>query len=189
MKEQQLLESPILPPQLLLDTLPIDLRPEYRRRLEIILRTKMGQSKTEICEAVGCAPETARHWMAMARAEQIQAWNTAPGRPRTVNEKYLERLRDLVSYSPKDYGYSFERWTAKWLQSHLAQEFGIEVSPRHINRLLKKMGLSTRTTPPGSKKPEPVNAGIKIGDLPGNRPKKNLIGLLLGNNSPNILFS
>ena len=66
------------------------------------------------------------------------------GRPKTVNEQYLNRLKELVSYSPREYGYSFQRWTAQWLSKHLAKELGIEVSPQHINRLLKEMGLSTR---------------------------------------------
>jgi len=57
-----------------------------------------------------------------------------------VNDQYLERLKELVSHSPRDYGYPFQRWTAQWLSKHL-KEFGIEVSDRHINRLLK-VGLS-----------------------------------------------
>ncbi|MBD3563227.1 helix-turn-helix domain-containing protein, partial [Planktothrix sp. FACHB-1355] len=69
------------------------------------------------------------------------------GRPKSVNEQYLERLKELVSQSPKEFGYPFRRWTAQWLSKHLAKELGIEVSDRHINRLLKDMGLSTRPKP------------------------------------------
>jgi transposase len=66
------------------------------------------------------------------------------GRPKTVNEQYLARLKELVSHSPREYGYPFQRWTAQWLGKHLAKELGIKVSDCHINRLLKEMGLSTR---------------------------------------------
>ena len=45
------------------------------------------------------------------------------------------------------YGFSFQRWTANWLSKHLAKELGIEISDRHIKRLLKQLGLSTRSKP------------------------------------------
>jgi transposase len=73
------------------------------------------------------------------------AWGDQPvGRPKVISDQYLGRLKELVSGSPRDYGYPFQRWTAQWLKRHLAQETGVEVSDRHINRLLKQMGLSTR---------------------------------------------
>jgi transposase len=72
-------------------------------------------------------------------------WNDQPiGRPKTINDQYLDRLKELVTHSPRDYGYPFQRWTAQWLKRHLAREMGMEVSDRHVNRLLKQMGLSTR---------------------------------------------
>ena len=129
----------------LLKSLETDLRPEYRRRIEIMLLADAGQSQTQICEALGCAQETARYWIVMAQTGNAHNWGDRPmGRPKTVNEQYLVRLKELVSHSPREYGYSFQRWTAQWLSKHLAKELGIKVSDCHINRLLKEMGLSTR---------------------------------------------
>lgn len=72
-------------------------------------------------------------------------WGSQPvGRPKTINDDYLARLKELVSHSPKQFGYPFDRWTAHWLRKHLLQETGVAISDRHINRLLKQMGLSTR---------------------------------------------
>lgn len=76
---------------------------------------------------------------------QNLAWQVQPiGRPKIITEEYVAVLQELVKRSPKDYGYPFQRWTAAWLRFHLAKELGIEVSDRHVNRLLKQMGLSTR---------------------------------------------
>lgn len=131
--------------KLLLDSLKTDLRPEHRRRIEIMLLADLGYSQAQICEQLQCSHETARFWISMAQLGQVHNWNILPiGRPKTVNDQYLERLRELVSRSPRDYGYFFRHWTAEWLSKHLAKEFDIKVSDRHINRLLKKMGLSTR---------------------------------------------
>jgi transposase len=142
-------ESKYLTPfqrSLLLKSLKTDLRQEYRRRIEIMLLADVGESQAQICEALGCAQETARHWMVMAKTGMAHCWNDSPmGRPKAVNKQYLARLQELVSRSPRDYGYSFERWTAQWLSKHLAKELGIQISACHINRLLKSMGLSTRS--------------------------------------------
>jgi transposase len=131
--------------KLLLKSLEADLRPEYRRRIEIMLLADTGQSQAQICKALGCSAEMARYWIVMAQTGQAHHWNDHPmGRPKTVNEQYLARLKELASHSPREYGYSFQRWTAQWLGKHLAKELGIKVSDCHINRLLKEMGLSTR---------------------------------------------
>jgi transposase len=132
----------------LLKSLQTELRPEYRRRIEIMLLADEGQSQTQICKALGCCQETARYWIAVAQAGNAHRWNERlTGRPKIVNEKYCDRLKELVSHSPREYGYSFQRWTGQWLSKHLAKELGIKVSACHINRLLKQMGLSTFSKP------------------------------------------
>ncbi|MCU0568090.1 MAG: winged helix-turn-helix domain-containing protein [Oculatellaceae cyanobacterium Prado106] len=96
------------------------------------------------------------------------AWNDQPvGRPKVINDHYLRRLEELVSRSPRDYGYPFHRWSAQWLRRHLARETGLEVSDRHINRLLKQMGLSTRSPSPSSgfSSSQSSRCGITISDL------------------------
>ena len=121
---------------------------QYRQRIEIMLLADEGKTQTQICKAIGCSLTTARYWMFIAKSGQAHQWNNHPiGRPQEVNEQYLDRLKELVTNSPKKCGYVFERWTANWLGKHLAKEFAIELSDRHINRLLKKMGLSTKTLP------------------------------------------
>jgi transposase len=94
-----------------------------------------------------------------------QTWQDQPvGRPKIISDQYLSRLKELVDGSPRDFGYPFQRWTAQWLKRHLAQETGVEVSDRHVNRLLKQMGLSTRAQP-HSGQDTVTRGGITIGDL------------------------
>lgn len=152
----------------LLKSLQSDLRSEQRRRIEIMLMADAGQSQTQICAALGCSQETARYWIAIAREGKAHQWNDQPmGRPKIVNDQYLNRLKELVNNSPREYGYSFARWTAQWLGKHLAKEFGISVSDRHINRLLKQIGLSTRLKRGTQATNLPTNneTGIAIRDL------------------------
>ena len=131
--------------KLLDKALQTNLHPKYLCRIKIMLLADTGHTKAQISEALGCTQETVRYWVGQARAGQAHNWSDCPiGRPKVTNEQYIERLKELVNNSPRDYGYSFERWTGDWLSKHLNQELEIKVTARHINRLLKQMGLSIR---------------------------------------------
>ena len=124
-------------------------------RIQIMLLADEGHTQVQICEELGCCQATARYWIAQAKNNQAHNWNSNPiGRPTSVNDEYLQRLKFLVSKSPqqvnvplRDYQYPFKRWTAKKLCQHLDAELGIKVTPQHLNRLLKQMGLSTKPKP------------------------------------------
>ena len=178
--------------KLLLKNLEQDLRPEYRQRIEIMLLADRGYSQSQICTTLNCSQETARYWIFMAQTGQAHKWNAFPiGRPKKINDKYLARLQVLVTNSPREFGYAFERWTAQWLSKQLAKEFGIEVSDRHINRLLKKMGLSTRSNQTETvTEPEPTEADnhkIAIRDLSSSSaPKLPDLGLFKPNQNSEL---
>jgi transposase len=144
--------------KLLHKSLKADLRLEYRRRIEIMLLADEGHSQTQICDALGCSYETARYWIAIAQTGKAHLWDDRPmGRPKVVNEQYLDRLRELVNQDPRECGYSFKRWTGEWLAKHLNKELDIQISACHVNRLLKQMGLSTRRSAANETKEQPAN--------------------------------
>lgn len=120
-----------------------DLRKGYQCRIKIMLLADEGLTHLEIREILKCSPETIRYWTAQAKAGQTHSWSDCR-RGRKTNPKYKARLEELVMSSPRDYGYPFKRWTGHWLSKHLNQELGIRLSPRHVNRLLKQMGVSTK---------------------------------------------
>jgi transposase len=131
--------------KMLQKSLQEDLLNSYRQRIQIMLLADEGKSQVQICRILGCCPATVRHWTHVARVGMAHQWQECPiGRHKTVNDKYLERLQELASNSPRDYGYCFQRWTANWLSKHLARELEITISDRHVIRLLKQMGLSTK---------------------------------------------
>lgn len=134
-------------------SLQSDLSKSHRQRIHIMLLADEGKSLAEICQILGCSQLTARYWVQQARSGMAHQWQDCPiGRPKTADDKYLERLQELVSRSPRDYGYPFRQWTAKCLSKHLAKELGVkELSGQHINRLLMQMGLSTKQKASNSK--------------------------------------
>jgi transposase len=109
-----------------------------RQRVQIILLADSGKSQAEICQLLGCSPATASRWILVAQSGRAHEWQKRPrGRPQKVNEQYLERLKELVSRSPRDFGYAFERWTGDWLSKQLEKEYGLKLTGQHVNRLLK----------------------------------------------------
>jgi transposase len=134
--------------QLLVKQLEIEQTPEYRQRIEIMLLADEGKTQTQICRMLCCSPLTARYWILMAKSGCAHNWQTQPiGRPKTVTSDYRARLKELVTASPKDLGYPFTRWTGQWLSKHLAQEFNIGVSARHINRLIEEIEAELAVDP------------------------------------------
>jgi transposase len=122
-----------------------NLKLEYRRRIDIMLLADQGYSQTEICRKIQCSQSMARHWIAIAKAGLAHQWADSPiGRPKAVDDAYIERLQDLIQCSPRECGYPFQRWTARSLAKHLQKELNVTVSDRHLRRLLKSQGLSTR---------------------------------------------
>jgi transposase len=122
----------------------------YRQRLQIMLMADAGQSQAAIARALGCSPQTVRHWTLVAKSGEAHNWKSTPlGRPKVTSDEYLARLAELAVTFPQSLQtvdgsgyYTQRRWTAKLLSEHLKAETGISVSDRHINRLLKKLDLT-----------------------------------------------
>jgi transposase len=129
--------------------------PEYRQRIQIMLLADEGKTQSQICRILNCSQLTARHWIFVAKSGQAHKWQTQPiGRPKTVTADYLDRLKELISATPKELGYPFSRWTGQWLEKHLASEFDIVVSARHINRLIEQIEREVRSVDQPAHPPE-----------------------------------
>ena len=150
-----------------------ELTDKQRQRIEIMLLADEGKTQAQICQELECCQATARHWITMARTNQAHHWQSHPiGRPTLVHEEYLQRLKQLVTKNPqevnvpnRDFQYPFKRWTAQKLSQHLHAELGIKITPQHLNRLLKQMGLSTRAKPTPETENTDSSKCIQIGDL------------------------
>ena len=137
----------------------------YRQRLEIVLLTDKGKTQAQICRILGCSAATANRWMQLTKAGLAHQYLDYPvGRPKLITDEYVELLRELLQHSPQDYGYPFKTWTVGWLGKHIAKEKGIEVSHSHLKRVMRELGLSTRTK--AQQSPSQSRANISIADLP-----------------------
>ncbi len=155
--------------EMLLESLQEDCPESQRQRIQIMLLADEGITQAEICQILGCCPATARHWIHIARQGMVHQWQDSRiGRPKSVSDEYLRRLKELLHSDPRDYGYISQQWTLNRLHKHLSEEFGFEVSDRHFKRILKQMGLSTRPKSSHNEQNSPKSAAepkIAITDL------------------------
>ncbi|MFN5893682.1 MAG: transposase, partial [Dolichospermum sp.] len=155
--------------QMLLKSLQENRSQSQRQRIQIMLLADQGITQAEICQILGCCPATARHWIHIARQGMVHQWQDSRiGRPKSVSDEYLRRLKELLHSDPRDYGYISQQWTLNRLHKHLSEEFGFEVSDRHFKRILKQMGLSTRPKSSHNEQNSPKSAAepkIDITDL------------------------
>jgi transposase len=132
---------------LLHENMKKELPNSYKKRLEIILLTDDGKTQAEICRVLGCSTATASRWIQLTKTGLAHKYLDCPvGRPKIVTDEYIEFLQRLLQNSPRDYGYPFKTWTINWLGKHLAKEMGIEVSESHLKRVMRDLGLSTRSS-------------------------------------------
>uniref|UniRef100_UPI00286DDEF2 helix-turn-helix domain-containing protein n=1 Tax=Chamaesiphon sp. VAR_48_metabat_403 TaxID=2964700 RepID=UPI00286DDEF2 len=151
--------------QMLTENLRAEVPNSYRQRLEIVLLTDRGKTPAEICRILGCSAATASRWMQLTKAGLAHQYLDCPvGRPKLITDEYIEFLRELLQHSPQDYGYPFKTWTVGWLGKHIAKEKGIAVSHSHLKRVMRELGLSTRSKP--KQQSSQSSANISIADLP-----------------------
>lgn len=79
------------------------------------------------------------------------------GRPPKLDDARREAFRRAVRAPPAEAGYERPGWTTALARRFLREEFDVDYSRRHVQRLLKEAGLSWR--PAGSRSGPPDGEG------------------------------
>lgn len=66
------------------------------------------------------------------------------GRPPELSTEHLVRLADIIESGPVAYGYLSGVWTSPMLSRVIAQEFGCQYHPGHVQKLLHQIGFSVQ---------------------------------------------
>jgi transposase len=123
-----------------------DLRREARRskdnrqarRLLAIAMVLDGASRDEAARAGGMERQTLRDWVHRYNAHGLDGLSdkARPGRPSQLNEAQLRELDDLIEKGPDISVHKVVRWRCIDLKTIIAERFDVEMSERHIGRLL-----------------------------------------------------
>lgn len=136
--------------------------PESReaKRLMAAVIYKRGPSAPMIAEWFDTREQTVYRWFDRLESEPVEQAITdrqRSGRPPKLEEDDLAAFREAVQEPPTEVGYDRPAWTTGLARRFLEDEFAVEYSRRHVQRLLRDAGLTpsaSRPHPPSSDEDE-----------------------------------
>jgi len=116
---------------------------ETQRLLAAIIY-KRGPSVPMIAEWFGTREQTIYRWFDRLEAEPVERAvqdRQRPGRPPKLDREAREAFQTAVQRPPGEAGYDHPAWTTALAQQFLEDEFDVEYSRRHVQRLLQDASL------------------------------------------------
>jgi transposase len=135
-----------------------DLRREARRvkdsdqtrRLLALALVLEGHSRSAAARQTGMDRQTLRDWVIRYNAEGVVGLcdRRRPGRPPQLSEAQLAELARLVEAGPDIELHKVVRWRCIDLQAEIKARFGVEISERHVGRILKQLRFTRLSVRP-----------------------------------------
>ena len=104
-----------------------------------------GASAAEVAETLGLHRGSVYRWWARFERGGKDALKAkpVPGRPATLNDHQLARLRDMLAHKdPRQLQFDFGLWTRDMIAIVVEREFDVRLHRTTIGRVLRKLGFS-----------------------------------------------
>lgn len=123
---------------------------DQARRLLAIALVLEGRSRSEAARVMGMDRQTLRDWIIRYNEEGLEGLRDRPrsGRPCQLTAEQLDELEQLVEEGPDIAIHGVVRWRCADLQAQIKQRFDVELSERHVGRLLKKLKFTRLSVRP-----------------------------------------
>ncbi len=120
------------------------------RRLLALALVLEGASRTAAARAAGMDRQTLRDWVHRYNGEGVAGLRDRPrsGRPAQLSEAQLAELARLVEAGPDPALHGVVRWRCVDLQGEIRTRFGVEISERHVGRLLQRLKVTRLSVRP-----------------------------------------
>ena len=123
---------------------------DQARRLLALALVMEGASRTVAARTAGMDRQTLRDWVVRYNEEGVAGLcdRPRPGRPGQLNDGQLAELAELVEAGPDINVHRVVRWRCADLQAEIKLRFDVEVSERHVGRLLKRLKFTRLSVRP-----------------------------------------
>jgi transposase len=121
------------------------------KRLLVAIIYKRGPSAPMIAEWLDTREQTIYRWFDRLETEPVRQAvqdRHRSGRPPKLDDDDRTAFQDAVHKPPSEAGYDQPAWTTALAQQFLDDEFDVDYSRRHVQRLLKDAGLTWQTPRP-----------------------------------------
>jgi transposase len=109
------------------------------RRLRAVAEVADGEPVAAVARRARVARSTVHRWVERYLAERVPAAlaeGRRSGRPRAAAALTTERLRQLLTSDPRQFGYAASTWTVPLLAAHLRAQ-GLAISARTLRRRIR----------------------------------------------------
>ncbi len=115
-----------------------------RMRLHAALLRRKGRKIDEIADTLEKPKGTISKWLNKLQDGGLKAATPKkqPGRPRRLGPEQLKALRHDLLKLPEKHGYSSGFWSTRLVKQHVMNKFKTSFTPRHMTRLLSRIGFS-----------------------------------------------
>jgi transposase len=112
-----------------------------------VLLVAEGLSCYEVARWFGEDPRTIERWVHALDARGMEGLREhhAGGRPARLTAEQAQRLALELERAPDASGYAKRAWSGKLLTQHLQGSYGIKLSARQCQRLLRRLAGSRRS--------------------------------------------
>jgi transposase len=123
---------------------------DQARRLLALALVLEGASRTAAARAAGMDRQTLRDWVIRYNAEGVDGLRDRPrsGRRPQLGAAQLAELARLVEEGPDVNVHRVVRWRCVDLQAEIKARFAVEVSERHVGRILKRLKFTRLSVRP-----------------------------------------
>lgn len=123
---------------------------DQARRLLALALVMEGSTRTAAARSAGMDRQTLRDWVIRYNDEGVEGLRDRrrPGRPGQLSEAQLAELARLVEAGPDIDVHGVVRWRCIDLQAQIRQRFEVEISERHVGRLLKRLKFTRLSVRP-----------------------------------------
>jgi transposase len=123
---------------------------DQARRLLALALVMEGASRTTAARTAGMDRQTLRDWVIRYNEEGVEGLRDRPrpGRPGQLKDGQLAELAQVVEAGPDIHVHRVVRWRCADLQAEIKRRFGVEISERHVGRLLKRLKFTRLSVRP-----------------------------------------
>ena len=111
----------------------------FVHRLHCLALVGAGQSCYEVAAVFGDDPRSIERWVRKFQQFGIEALREKPhpGRHAILGDAQMRRLALALKSVPREMGYAAEVWNSMLLRAEIARRYGMTLSARHCQRLLR----------------------------------------------------